>query len=102
MGRFVKVASVGDVPPGSAKLAEVEDKQIALFNLGGAFYAIDNACTHAGASLAEGTIEENQVICPWHGANFDLQSGQALTPPAPEGVAVYKVRVQDSDVEIEL
>lgn len=102
MGKFVKVAAAADVPPGSGKQVEVDDKTIALFNLNGQFYAIENSCTHAGGPLAEGTMVEDRVVCPWHGANFNIKTGEALTPPAGEGVAVYKVRVQGSDLEIEL
>ena len=102
MAKFVKVATVGELLSGSAKQIEVEGKKIALFNLQGQYFAIDNACTHVGGSLAEGTIVEDRVICPWHGANFSLKTGEALTPPAGEAVATYKVRVQGSDLEIEI
>ena len=102
MGTFTKVTTVNEVPPGQAKLVEAGDKQIALFNVGGTFYAIDNVCTHTGGPLAEGMIDGDKVECPWHGAQFDVKSGSALTPPASEGVATYPVRVSGSDVEIEL
>ncbi len=102
MGKFVKVAKVEEVPPGTGQSVEIEGKTIALFNLNGQFYAIDNSCTHVGAPLAEGTIVEDRVICPWHGANFSIKTGEALTPPAGEGVAVYPVRVQGLDLEVEI
>ncbi|MBI3322240.1 MAG: non-heme iron oxygenase ferredoxin subunit [Candidatus Omnitrophica bacterium] len=102
MGSWIKAATVGELPPGQAKLVEAEGRQIALFNVGGTLYAIDNACSHAGGSLAEGFVEGGQVECSWHGARFDLKTGQALSAPASGTMATYKVRVSGSDVEIEV
>ena len=102
MEKFVKIASVSEIPSGSAKQIEIEGKEIAVFNLQGQYFAIDNACTHVGGSLAEGTIVEDRVVCPWHGATFSIKTGEVLTPPAGEAVATYKVRVQGSDLEVEV
>jgi nitrite reductase/ring-hydroxylating ferredoxin subunit len=78
----------------------VEGKRIALFNLGGTFYAIDDTCTHRGGPLSEGSIEGEEVICPWHGAHFNITSGDVTAPPAPEGVTPYKVRLTGDVIEI--
>ena len=102
MSSFVKVATVQEIPPGQAKSVEVHDRQIALFNIAGSFYAVDNLCTHAGGPLAEGMLEGSQVECPWHGARFDVKTGSALTAPASESVASYIVRVNGSDIEVEI
>ena len=102
MSRFVKVAEAAGLPPGSAKCVEAEGKEIALFNAGGALYALDNLCTHSGGPLVEGEVQEGQVECPWHGARFDLKTGVSSSPLAPDGVAAYPVRVNGSDIEIEL
>ena len=102
MADFVKVAKVGEIPPGQGKTVEAGGTQVALFNVGGTFYAINNVCSHAGGSLGEGFVEEDQVECPWHGARFNVKTGDAMTPPAFEKVASYKVRVNGSDIEIEL
>ncbi len=102
MSRFVKVASLAELPPGSSKQIEAEGKEIALFNVSGTLYALDNLCTHAGGPLAEGTVEGQEVECPWHGARFDLKSGATSTPIAPDGVQAYPVRVSGADIEIEL
>ena len=102
MGTFVKVATVAEVPPGQSKYVQAEGHEIALFNSGGAFYAIDNTCTHAGGPLAEGTLQGEEVECPWHGAHFNVKTGAVLTPPAGEGVASYPVRVNGTDIEIEI
>ena len=74
---------------------------IAVFNVAGAFYAIDDVCTHDGGGLAGGAVDGDVVICPRHGARFSLRTGAALTPPAYEAVRTYSTRVVDGTVEIE-
>ena len=81
MGTFVNIAETRDVPPGKAAAFTVGDKQIAIFNVDGTFYAIDDICPHAGASLCEGEVSGTKVTCPWHAAEFDLRSGAPLRPP---------------------
>ena len=102
MPEFVKVATVDEVPAGQAKLVEVNGQEIALFNVGGSFHAIDNTCTHVGGPLCEGELAGVEVTCPWHGAVFDVTSGQVLGPPAGSSVNRYNVRVDGPDVEIEI
>lgn len=102
MAKLVKVTELSRLPPGSAAAFDVEGARIALFNVGGTIYAIEDTCTHAGASLAEGQVEGTRVTCPWHGAEFDLTSGSALTPPAFEGVRTFKVVVEGPDIKIEV
>lgn len=102
MPEFVKVAKAENIPAGHAMMVEVNGKEIALFNVAGSLHAIDNTCTHAGGPLCEGEIEGTEVTCPWHGAVFDVTSGQVLGPPAPESVARYSVRVEGSDIEVEV
>ena len=102
MQEFKKVAKTEDIPAGKAIMVEVDGKEIALFNVGGSFHAIDNTCTHVGGPLCEGEIEGNEVTCPWHGAMFDVTSGQVLGPPAAGNVNRYNVRVDGSDIEVEV
>ena len=102
MAGFVKVAKSGDISPGQGKLVEVSGKKIALFNVEGSFYAIDDTCTHRGGPLSEGVLEGKQVTCPWHGARYDVTTGAVLSPPAPQGVARYDIRVEGSDIEVEI
>ena len=73
-------------------------KKIALFNVDGTFYAIDETCTHRGGPLSEGMLMGIEVTCPWHGAVFDVRTGSVLGPPAPKGVARYNVRVEGDDI----
>ena len=102
MADFVKVARVDEIGTGQARLIEVKGKQIALFNINGDFFAIDNMCTHEEASLAEGQIMGHEVTCPLHGAKFDVRTGEVLGPPAYDDVTCYSVRVVGSDVELQV
>ncbi len=102
MGQFVTVARTSELASGEARLIEIEGRRIALFNLGGAFYAIDDACPHRGGPLSEGEIEGEVVTCPWHGARFCIRTGEVLSPPAAQNVACYPVRVHGEELEIEL
>ena len=102
MAGCVKVAKSSDITPGQGKMVEVNGKKIALFNVAGSFYAIDDTCTHRGGPLSEGVLEGKKVTCPWHGATFDVTTGEVLGPPAPQGVARYDARVEGDDVEVEV
>jgi 3-phenylpropionate/trans-cinnamate dioxygenase ferredoxin component len=102
MAGFVKVAKTGEIAPGQGKQVEVNGKKIALFNVEGSFYVIDDTCTHRGGPLSEGALEGKKVTCPWHGATYDLTTGEVLSPPAPKGVARYNARVEGDDVEVEI
>lgn len=102
MGKFVKVATKSEIADQSAKLFEIGDKTITLFNLGGRFYALDDTCPHNGGPLCEGSIEGDEVECPWHGSRFNIRTGAVTAPPAVEGVATYSVRVTGNDIEIEV
>jgi nitrite reductase (NADH) small subunit len=102
MADFVKVAKAGEVTPGQGKMVEISGKKIALFNIDGALYAIDDTCTHRGGPLSEGALDGKQVTCPWHGAVFNVTTGEVLGPPAPEGVARYNSRIEGDDIEVEI
>lgn len=102
MAAFHRVAAVTDLPPGKGMAVEVGGQKCALFNVGGTFYAIGDTCTHRGGPLSEGTIQGTTVICPWHRACFDLGSGKNLTPPAPAPVPAYRVRIEGTDVQVEI
>ena len=81
MPEFIKAATTDEIPAGQAKLVEVDGKEIALFNIDSSFHAIDNMCTHVGGPLSEGELSGCEVTCPWHGAVFDVTTGQVLGPP---------------------
>ena len=102
MGTYVKAAKVGELGENTTKLFEAEGKSIALVNAAGSYYAIDNHCTHVGGPLCEGTVDVDAVVCPWHGARFDVKTGQALSGPARGDVACYPVRQEGGDIEVEV
>ena len=102
MAGFVKIAKSDDIQPGQGKMVEVGGKKIALFNVDGGFYAIDDTCTHRGGPLSDGELNGKEVTCPWHGATFDVTTGQVLRPPAPKEVSGYNIRVEGGDIEVEI
>ena len=102
MPEYVKVAQASELEPNHGKLVEVQGKKIALFNVDGKFHAIDDTCTHRGGPLSEGELDGDEVTCPWHGAKFNVTSGEVLRPPAPQGVKSFPVRVTGNDIEVEI
>ena len=100
MSDAVKVASKKDVPPGEARIVRVKESEVALFNVNGNFYAIDNVCPHRGGPLAEGALDGCIVTCPWHGWQFDVTTGALAMNPA-EKLKCFKVRVKGDDVLVE-
>jgi nitrite reductase/ring-hydroxylating ferredoxin subunit len=100
--RFVKVAAIGDIPEGYGRLLDVEGRVVAVFNRGGGrFHATSPVCPHEDGPLGDGWIEGDAVVCPWHGYDFDLGSGRCLSDP-DLAIAVYRVRVTGTTVEIDL
>lgn len=101
MSQFVKVARADEIAPGEKKTVEVDGIEVVIVNLDGEFYAIEDVCTHDGGPLGEGELDGCQLICPRHGARFDVRTGQALTLPAFEPAPTYEVKIQDGDVLVE-
>lgn len=101
MGTFVEVASLNDLAPGRALAVEVRGRAIALFHRADGIRAIDDTCSHSGASLAEGEVEGHNVICPWHGASFDICTGKRGDDIASYDLRCYAVRVEGERVAIE-
>ena len=101
MGQYVKAGVAADMSPGQGRLVELQGKKIALFNIDGAFYAIDDTCTHRGGPLSEGECQGTEVTCQWHGAIFDLRTGEVIGGPVKMTVACHPVRVSGPDVESE-
>lgn len=99
---YVQVIAAADVPAGERIVFEIDGEPIALFHVSGQFYAIGDICTHDNGPLAEGELDGYQIICPRHGARFDIRSGQAVRLPAVRPTPWYPVRVVDGFVEIGL
>lgn len=98
---WVTVAPAASIAPGDYATVELANGFVAVFNVDGEFFAIDDVCTHDGGGLAGGALEDHLVICPRHGARFCLRTGKALTPPAYEPVRRYATRVTDGVVEVQ-
>ena len=98
---FVSLAKVSDTPPGTISVHQAGELRIALCNVNGRFYAIDDVCTHDGAPLDQGKLEDDLVECPRHGAKFDVTSGRAVVLPAVRPVKTYAVRVDGDDVQVD-
>ena len=97
MAGFAKVCKTGDLAAGSGKTVNVNGKAVALFNVEGAFCAIDDTCVHRGGPLGEGELDGKIVACPWHGWRYDVTTGVNQLNPAVT-VAKYDVKVEGDDV----
>lgn len=102
MAEWVKVGEVGSPAPGEVKVIMPRDERIALANVEGEYYAIDDVCTHDGGALDQGEVIGDQIECPRHGARFDVRTGKAVTLPAIFPVKTYPVRVEGNDIQVEL
>ena len=96
------VAKVIDTPPGTISVHDVGGVRIALCNVNGRFYAIDDVCTHDGGPLDQGELDGEQVECPRHGAKFDVTTGRATVLPAVRPVKTYRVEIVGDDVKVEV
>lgn len=99
--RYVEVARVAEIPPGTSLTVHIDDDAIAIFNVDGAFHAIDNRCPHANAPLADGELDGNLIACPLHGWQFDVTNGDCHFMPAAR-VHCYAVKVEGQAVLVEV
>jgi 3-phenylpropionate/trans-cinnamate dioxygenase ferredoxin subunit len=102
MAEWVKVAEVSELEPGAKKQIDLDGVEVALFNVDGEYYAIEDVCTHDGAPLAHGRFRGEEVTCPRHGARFNVKTGAALCMPAFEPVETYPVKVEENGIFIEV
>ena len=100
MDDWTDVAGCTEFPPGSCRSVDAGGTAIAVFNVDGSFYAVEDLCSHEAETLSTGEVEGCTVICPRHQARFSLATGEALTPPAYEPVATFPVRVVDGRVQV--
>ena len=97
MPNFVRVTSTSDLKPGDNKVVNVNGTDVALFNVDGEFFAMNNTCLHRGGPLGEGFLEGDVVTCPWHGWRYNVKTGQNVVMPNAH-VAKYQVKVEGNDV----
>lgn len=106
MNNWIDVAAVEDLLPGQGRRVETDDITIAVYNIDGEYYAVEDFCSHDEVSMLECGLEPeeildgDQIICPRHGARFCLRTGEALTPPAYEPVATFPTRVEAGRVQV--
>ena len=102
MAEFVKAVRAADLAPGTGTVVELNGVRIAIFNVDGAFYAMNDTCTHASGPLSEGELDGTVVTCPLHGATFDVKTGAVLGPPASDGVRSYEVKIEGEEVLVKV
>lgn len=101
-GQFHLVAQAADIPEGAREVVEIEDRLIAIFHQQGQYYAIDDVCTHDGGPLAEGELQGYEIICPRHGARFDIRDGRALCLPATRPTESHEVKIEAGSIYVRL
>jgi len=99
---YVAVAEVGEIADGERLFFQIDDFDIVLLQIAGEYYAVGDVCSHDNGPLGDGEVEDCAIICPRHGARFDIRTGKVITLPAYEGIPVYPVRVQAGQIEIGL
>jgi len=97
---YIEIVPTDQIPEGERLFVELGGKSIVLFNLAGKLFAIGDVCSHDNGPVGDGEIEENEIICPRHGARFDIRTGKATSLPAIVDIPAYPVRVVDGMVEI--
>jgi len=100
MSEWHDVARVEELTPGSYRVIDLDGVTVAVFNISGRYYAIEDICTHDGGTLTGGAVLGDQIVCPRHGARFSIKTGEVLAPPAYEPVNTFPVRVQDGRVQV--
>lgn len=100
MSDWIRVARAENLPPGKRLVVDVEGVAVLVFNLGGSYYAIEDVCTHDGGELASGEWIGAEIVCPRHGARFDIRSGEVTAPPAYTALATFSVRLMSGYVEV--
>ncbi|MFL6646912.1 MAG: non-heme iron oxygenase ferredoxin subunit [Sulfurifustaceae bacterium] len=100
MSDWVDVAATEELRPGTHQVVDVDGAAVAVYNLDGQYYAIEDVCTHDGGTLTGGSVEGEQVICPRHGARFSIKTGAVLAPPAYEPIHAFPLRIQDGRIQV--
>jgi 3-phenylpropionate/trans-cinnamate dioxygenase ferredoxin subunit len=97
---YIGVGSAADLPPGERLFVQVDELTIVVFNIAGKLFAIRDVCSHDDGPLGDGELDGEQVICPRHGARFDVRTGKVLALPAVVDIPAYPVRVVEGEIEV--
>lgn len=100
MVQWVSVAQVGEIADKASKTITLNDADVAVFNLDGEYFAIEDLCTHDGGDISGGWVDGDRAVCPRHLAEFSIRTGEALKAPAYEGVHSFPVRVHENVIEV--
>jgi 3-phenylpropionate/trans-cinnamate dioxygenase ferredoxin component len=100
MSGWIDVAPQHEITAGSWRSIDVDGTRVAVFNLDGEYYAIEDICTHDGGILTGGAVEGEQIVCPRHGARFSIKTGAVVAPPAYEDVVTFPVRIEGGTVQV--
>ena len=102
MSDWIPVAKVAELAPGQWRVVDADGAQIVVFNLGGEYFAIEDVCTHDGGRLTGGPREGCRLVCPRHGAAFDLRTGAVLAPPAYNPIATFPVQIAVDWIQVRI
>ena len=100
--QYFAVATTADIGPGEVFVSYVEGTPVAVCNVDGKYYAVQDACSHDGASFDQSALDGNEIFCPRHGAVFDVTNGDVLGPPASAPIGTFPVRVNGQTIEVGL
>jgi 3-phenylpropionate/trans-cinnamate dioxygenase ferredoxin subunit len=99
---FYEIAAAKDIPNGERLFVEIDEAYLVVFNIAGDMYAVEDICSHDDGPLGDGDLEGHEVVCPRHGARFDVRTGKALTFPAVEDIPAYPVQIVDGKIQVGL
>lgn len=100
LNNWTDVANIDEIPDQECKIVEINDMPIAVFNLEGNYYAIEDNCPHQHLPLADGIVEDSTITCPYHGAMFSIITGEVLSPPACDNLRTFITRVHEGKVQV--
>jgi nitrite reductase/ring-hydroxylating ferredoxin subunit len=100
MPEFVTVAKADEIAEGEVRAFDANGEAVAVANIGGTYFAFGDTCTHRQCSLAEGELEDTTIVCPCHGSEFDIRTGEVVNPPARDAVPHYETKVEDGQIQI--
>lgn len=102
MTDWINVATINDFTPGSFQVVDTDTVSILVFNIDGQFYAVENTCTHDGGTLSDGWLQNDEIVCPRHGARFCVRTGAVTAPPAYEDINTFPIRVENDMVQVKI
>lgn len=97
-GKWVRVAAVDEIPPGEIRGFKLGRERIAICHADEGFFAVADECSHDGAPISSGRVRRGNIVCPRHGAKFDLQTGEVKGPPAVVGIDTFTIKVDGGDI----